>query len=294
MTLEEAKVLAEKTIDATHPLTNGSNKRTNQFSNVVYGTHLRSYLNLYTMYFLAKLCKPEEKMAFGSVCMDLSRSLLENVISLEYMLYKGKEEMAQKFLDYGFVEAKRDNKFAESVNITIKPNDKKFIDEEYEKIKTQFIDRGTGKSRKKAWQDLTEFLLEKQKIDESIKQEIEKEYINRYPNNSGEPRDAWAGLSTEGMMNELFIAGKITDKDKKILGKAYIMGNRKNHFSPTDIANYVFPDRFEFSKKIDLETSLLFAVFTVIRIASIFIEEIKVSEEVEKTINELADAFKKL
>ena len=73
------------------------------------------------------------------------------------MFVKGKESEAKKFFDYKAVEAKHDIDFLEAIGTTIDQQLMTTIDEEYDKVKRQFLDT-SSRTRKKAWADLIEFL----------------------------------------------------------------------------------------------------------------------------------------
>src|SRR5713226_8143223 len=100
MELNEIKTLARKLVASTRQLAVGPNTYKSLFSMVVEGTFRRDYLTLYTMVYLAEHDTPEVRTAFGTSCMDLCRRVLEDFISLKYILFKGKEEHARKFMNY--------------------------------------------------------------------------------------------------------------------------------------------------------------------------------------------------
>ncbi len=241
MNKDRITLLTRKLLATTRQLALGPNTYKSLFARVIEGTFRRDYLTLYTMLFLAEHNDPEARRAFGTDCVDLSRRVLEDLISLEYMLFKGKEQSAKKFFDYQAVEAKHDLDFLEAAGAPIDQEFKAKVEKNYSKVKRKFLD-SSGKARKRAWEELTEFLRSQDKIDQQTEHEIEEEYHRRYPNVNDQTRRAWAGLDTEAMVEELVSAGVISAEEKRTLHMTYILGNRKNHFSPTDIAGFLFSD----------------------------------------------------
>src|SRR6266566_1375635 len=192
MELNDLKSLARKLVNTTHPLFVGPNMYQSVFARVVEGTFRRDYLTLYTMVYLAEHETTEVRTAFGTSCMDLCRRVLEDFISLKYILYKGKEEFARKFMNYAAVEAKRDMDYLEAVGDTIDPQIKATTDENYARVKDQFLD-SSNRTRRRAWTELTEFLKSQDIIDQQWEQKIDEEFNRKYPNTNGQPRKAWAG-----------------------------------------------------------------------------------------------------
>src|SRR6266851_4475743 len=191
MEVNEIKTLAKRLVALTRPLAMGPNTHQSVFAKVVEGTFRRDYLTLYTMVYLAAHDSPIVRTAFGTSCMDLFRRVLEDFISLKYILFKGKEEYARKFLNFAAVEAKRDMDYLEAAGAPIDPKVKKTTDENYERVKDQFLDN-SNRARRRAWDELTEFLKLHSKIDQQWEQKIDEEFNKRYPNTDGQPRKAWA------------------------------------------------------------------------------------------------------
>jgi len=293
MNLNEIKILTRKLLDATYQLFVGPNtyKSAPIFARVAEGTFRRDYLTLYTMLYLAAHEKPEARTAFATSCMDLCRRIHEDLISLEYMLLKGKEKYARKFMNYKAVEAKRDIDYLEAVGAPIDPRIKKnTIDENYEKVKHQFLDN-SSKARRKAWAELTEFLKSQGKIDDRDEQKIEEEFTKRYPNVDEQPRRAWAGLDVEDMTRELVKGGVINANEQRILIQTYLKGNQKNHFSPTDISVFLDNELYNQANDADLLLSLVVTTIGVTRIATIFADEVELPDETKQRIKEISQTL---
>ena len=280
--------LARKLLNATHPLVIGPNTYKSEFAKVVEGTLRRDYLTLLTTVYLAEHDEPEMQIAFGNSCMDLSRRVLEDLISLEYMLLNDKEDLARKFFDYKAVEEKLDMDFLEAAGVEMDQElqqVKETTDKDYNQVKHQFLDN-SSKTRKKAWSELTAFLKSRDKIDQQTEQEIEEEFKRRYPDTE-QPRKAWAGLDTEGMIKELVSGGVMNAWEQSILIQTYIQGNRKNHFSPTDIHDFLYEKLYHISGDADLATSLIATTTAFTQIARIFANEFDVPESTKQAIEEI-------
>jgi Family of unknown function (DUF5677) len=292
MELNDIKILTKKLLAATHPLANGPNtyKSASLFARVAEGTFRRDYLTLYTMFYLAEHDKPEARTAFATSCMDLCRRVHEDLISLEYMLLKGKEKYAQKFMDFAAVERKRDMDYLDAVGAPLDPQFKKPIDENYDKVKDQFLD-SSSKAKKKGWIELTGFLKSEGEIDSRVEQKIEVELNKRFTNVNEQPRKAWAGLDVEDMIKELVRGGVINTFQQGILIQTYIKGNQKNHFSPTDIQAFLYTELYNQTNDADLLLSLVVTTIAITRIARIFADEVEASHETIQSIEEIGQTL---
>jgi hypothetical protein len=287
MELSEIKILTRKLLAATQQLVNSSNtKSASLFASVAEGTFRRDYLTLYTMFYLAEHEKPVARTAFATSCMDLCRRVHEDLISLEYMLLKGKETYAKKFMDFAAVERKRAMDYLDAVSSPLDPQYKKPIDENYDKVKDQFLDN-SGKAKKRGWIELTEFLKSECKIDPQMEQKIEVELNKRFTNMNEQPRKAWAGLDVEGMTEELVKGGVIDAFQQRVLIQTYIKGNQKNHFSPIDIKAFLNIELYNQTNDDDLQLSLIVTTIAVTRMARIFADEIEASNETIQSIEEI-------
>lgn len=222
--------------------------------------------------------------------MDLSRKVLEDLVSLEYMLLKGKEPHAKKFFDYYHIEAKQDLDFLEAAGDSIDQQLKTTVNEAYNKVRRQFLD-SSSKAKRKGWAELTEFLKSQGKIDEQTEQQIEEEADRIYSNASEQPRRAWAGLDTEAMIKILVQDGVINTYEQGIIIQTYVQGNRKNHFSPTDVRAFLRDDPHNIVSESDLVLSLVSTTTAVTRIATMFTNEFDVPEATKQAIDEVGRAI---
>lgn len=122
----------------TAPLIEGPNKLGTQYKKVLQGISRRSYFTLYSITGLA-----EDQPTADSI-LDLSRRLLEDMIAVEFIKLKGKEKMAQKFIDYMYVEMKDDMEFLIANGSSPSEDDLKSINEDFDRVKKQF-ERKDGK-----------------------------------------------------------------------------------------------------------------------------------------------------
>jgi hypothetical protein len=159
MELTDMTASARKLLNTTYNLAMGPNTYNDNsvFARVLEGAFRRDYLTLYTMFYLIEHSEPAQRRAFGDCCLDLSRKVLEDLVSLEYMLLKGKEPYAKKFFDYYHIEAKRDSEFLEAAGTPIDQERKLVIEKNYNRVKRDFFDN-SARTRQRAWSELTEFL----------------------------------------------------------------------------------------------------------------------------------------
>lgn len=143
MDLIEAKKLAKKTLDIVHPLIKSDSRTKAKFENVVLGTLRRDYMTLFTIYYLAD-SEENKRIMFGDPCLDLARRVFEDLISIEYIKFKGKEEYSKQFIDYKAADVYRDFQYLESSGIKM---DTKFI----EQTKKEFNELSNKQKKRNRW-----------------------------------------------------------------------------------------------------------------------------------------------
>lgn len=255
MNLKKLQELIDQFIDGTNQLARGPLKYISKLGPIAHGAFRRDYLTLETIYLLSK--KPPERFTvFGNSCMDLFRRTFEDMIALEYMSFKGKDNMADKFMAFKAVEAMRDISYLKKAGYPIDPKFEKEIIEDFEKVRKRFEDK-------------------------------------RSPDGV---RRTWAGVDIEIMVQELLTAGVIKADKSRVLLQTYQASCYKNHFSPTDIHAFLNDKLFEFSNKTDMEQSMLFTLSSVTKIAARLITEseadLKGKQTVERTWKTLLNAHK--
>src|SRR3989304_4988641 len=101
ITIVEIKGLMDKLLKATHhlaevhPIVN----RKYHYVRVVEGFYRRNHFTFLAIRYLA------DAPALADSAVVLTRKMTEDVISIEYMLLKGKEEMAKRFQDFFYIQA---------------------------------------------------------------------------------------------------------------------------------------------------------------------------------------------
>lgn len=106
---QKLKYFLEKTLKASEPLVNASAPSDANFVNVLLGIYRVSFGTLRDIYYLSS------NDDTGSSALDLTRKIIEYGISVEYMLWKGKEEMAIQFQNHLFKEIHDEIEFLKSI-----------------------------------------------------------------------------------------------------------------------------------------------------------------------------------
>ena len=95
---DKLKELLKTTIDKTKPLAEAAEVSDSKFLIVLLGIYRISFTTLRDIEYISRY---EET---ASSILDLTRKIIEHGISVEYMLMKGKEEMAERFQEYMIVQ----------------------------------------------------------------------------------------------------------------------------------------------------------------------------------------------
>lgn len=150
-----------------------------------------------------------------------------------------------------------------------------------EKYSRQFIDFKAVE----AYRDLEYLKAAGVQMDPKFVKDTEEEY-QKLPSRL-KKRKSWAGLDVEGMVKALLDAEVIKKDEFRALSQVYVAGNYKNHFSPTDIFNFLHPDLHRFSGLSDLLLSLVVVASSVTKIAAVLIEETSRGEVLKKEVDAL-------
>lgn len=111
---ERLKNLIEKTLKVTTTLFEAGTTYDAKFINVLLGIYRVSCSTLRDIYYLSQ---NEES---GASALDLNRKIIEYGITIEYMIWKGKEKMAEKFQKYMHVEIHHEIEFLKSIGQDLK------------------------------------------------------------------------------------------------------------------------------------------------------------------------------
>jgi hypothetical protein len=101
--------LLERTLKTTTPLAQMAAEHEAAFLNVLLGIYRVSFSTLRDIYYLAL---NEET---GASALDLTRKIIEYSVTVEYMVWKGKEKAAEQFQKYLTVELHHEIEFLKSI-----------------------------------------------------------------------------------------------------------------------------------------------------------------------------------
>ncbi len=150
-----------------------------------------------------------------------------------------------------------------------------------EKYSKQFVDFKAVET----YRDLQYLQASEAKMDPKFIREITDDY-EKLPKKLKE-RQRWSGVGIEGMIQELLANNVIKAEEFKTLSQTYIAGNYKNHFSPTDIFNFLHNDLYQFTGTSDLSLSLIVVAITVTKIAGELTEEAGVTGKIKGEVEEV-------
>jgi hypothetical protein len=154
MTTIEIIPFFRKLLADTQPLFDAPAASDEKFSNVFLGIYRISHETSSAVCDLAETGR-------GSAVLALSRKNLEYLIALEYMLLKGKEEMAEKFQAYLYKEVHDEVQFMQTIGVDLTSMGDEFCrgaemyEKEYKKLNSKM-------KRRKNWAGLSieEMMLE--------------------------------------------------------------------------------------------------------------------------------------
>lgn len=126
---QKLKDIIEKTLRATEPLVGAGAPSDANFVNILVGIYRVSFGTLRDIYYLSV------NEDTGSSALDLARKIIEYGVSVEYMLWKGKDGMAIQFQSHLFKEIHDEIEFLKSIgqNPADQSDDLKIKIEEAEK-----------------------------------------------------------------------------------------------------------------------------------------------------------------
>ena len=249
ITIDEIKKLMDKLINATRPLAETHPKVDDKYRyiRVVEGFYRRNHFTLLAIRYLANA------PALADSAAVLTRKMTEDVISIEYMLLKGKEEMAIRFQDFFYIQAHQEIEHRKRLGYKI-PSAEKMVKlmERVEKLKPQF------------WHE-----------------------------KSNDFMHSWSGKSAEQMWVELAknkVFGK-HDIYSVLLGYTY--GSWKNHPNPADVLTYMTNEFRNTFSDLSLKQATILGMMDYIRLTTRYIDEIRqvkqknVYEDTNKVVKEV-------
>lgn len=227
---------AQTLMDSVKGLVGKTSKRTTTYMLYLEATCRRNYYSLFSLYHLSDI----QLNWFGSAALDISRQMIEDMISIEWMELKDPERQSKKM--YRFQAIERYLNLEQSKRLGVDPS-AHLSKADIEKIVTEF---------------------------ESVKKE--------FSNKNGALYHNYNHQSVDTMITEL--EGKINPEilSKESLERItywYIEGNKKNHFNADDILWYLEDENSrDLQLARSLERSLFIGINTFSQICLRYIDEI--------------------
>lgn len=106
---EKLRLLLEKTLQDTTPLAEAVASHDTKFLNVLLGIYRVSFSTLRDIYYLSL------REETGASTLDLTRKIIEYGVTVEYMIWKGKDKMAEQFQKHLWKEVHDELEFLKSI-----------------------------------------------------------------------------------------------------------------------------------------------------------------------------------
>lgn len=233
-TTEEFKKLVDELLEATQLLAKSYPEKTNEFLKILVGIYRKNVFTLCSIRWLA-----DQPMLSNST-LNLARNMIEDTISVEYMVANDKEEMAKKFQRYLWVQLHQVSEFMKTIGQDVSKNelqiDTKKVDKEYQAVKKEFT-HCSGASES----DLR----------------------------------SWIGKDIETLIKELYEKKALNEFDTTRTSIGYIYCCWKNHLNPYDIAGYLDNETHEISRNQAIRQALVYGATCLIRLTTRYIDEIR-------------------
>lgn len=260
-TYSDLTTTADKLIKILKPLADNHHQPNgNWFLAVMEGIYRRNYLGLIAIRYLAN------NKIFGDKALDLSRAMIEDTVSVEYMIAFGKRRLARKFRRFFAVQVHQDAEFMTKLKQDpqkVLPGiDLKQVERDYKKVKAEFT------------------------------------------HSSGTDMHSWVGKTVDKMLLELkglMESGKkrlkLTNHDIELTSVGYIHGNRKNHLNPLGTLPFMMSEDLKHDSEQSMREALVFSLTCIIRLSTRYIDEIRQTrkENVYADIGEqIKEVFKQM
>ena len=121
---QKLRELMERALKVTTPLAEAAASHDTKFLNVLLGIYRVSFSTLRDIYYLSLNDET------GASALDLTRKIIEYGVTVEYMIWKGKEKMAERFqflsrkvsyIGHGCIENRTDVPVRQNHSITLLP-----------------------------------------------------------------------------------------------------------------------------------------------------------------------------
>lgn len=250
ITVEEVKTLIDKLLQVTHLLAESHPEapKDKHYIRVIEGFYRKTTFTLLAIRYLAD--QPDLADSAAALC----RKMTEDVISIEYMLLMGKEEMAKQFQNFLYIQA---------------------YEEREQRNQLGYKDD-----------------LPKKQLD-ALLAKVEKLKPQFWHEKSNSFMHSWSGKSAEQMWYKLAKAKSFNEHDIKVILLAYTYGSWKSHPNPADVLSYMTNEARTANNEFLLLQSTVFSMFAFIRLTTRYIDEIRevkqenVYEDINKIVKEI-------
>lgn len=228
------KNVVEELLKATHPLAEAHPlpKGGDKFLRVIEATFRR---NTFTLLAIAYLSRQEQ---LADSAMDLARKMIEDTVSIEYMIANGKEELADRFQKFYWVQLHQDTEFLKTTGADFKAlgveENLSSIEQKYQKVKADFVHKPSGEDLK-----------------------------------------SWIGKDVETLLKELKNNKSFSEHDFSRTVIGYVKGCWKNHFNPYDVNSYLTSDWLDASTHDAMNQALVFGATCLYRLTTRYIDHIR-------------------
>ncbi len=249
ITIVEIKELMDKLLNSTKPLaeTHPTVDKRYHYLRVLEGFYRRNHFTLLAIRYLANAPDLADSAAV------LARKMTEDIISIEYMLLKGKEEMANRFQDFFYIQAYQEIEHRKRLGYEIPSNEEMAkLESRVEKLKPQF------------WHE-----------------------------KSNDFMHSWSGKSAEQMWTELAKKKVFGTHDIHAVLLGYTYGSWKNHPNPADVLTYMTNELRNTFSESALKQATILSMMNYIRLTTRYIDEIRQIkqkndyEDVNKVVKEV-------
>ncbi len=238
ITSTDLKSILDDLLDATHALAEAHpcpHNTEDKFLRVLEATYRRDTFTMLAISYLS------QKLPLADSAVDLVRKVIEDTISIEYMIAKGKQEMAEKFQKFMWIQIHQNKEFLkttganfEALGIAQKSEE---LERKYQEVQGDFIHAPTQTDLR-----------------------------------------SWIGndaKDVEDMLRQLKQMGKMNDFDVSRTAIGYVRACWKNHFNPYDVMAYLTNDLLEASTQEAMNHALIFAATCHYRLTTRYIDQIR-------------------
>lgn len=197
----------------------------------------------------------EPKLANSA--LELTRSIIEDTISIEYMLAaKDPEQAAHKFYEFMWVQLKEDLDYYKLVGVEVNSEDMPDIAEKIEEKYAQVT------------KENPEFLDKNGKIVRS-----------------------WARRDVEMMLASILKKKVLSADQIRTLARTYVNGSRKTHFNPVELLTHMDQETWDISSTDAQKLALLVSSASLARLSTRYIDLISQIND-KDTYHDIGDKAK--